>query len=347
MGISQLQSEILEQPAALQRLLESETAKVHELAEIIRRRSPCYVMLAARGSSDNAARYGQYLFGARNHLAVGLAAPSLFTLYQSPPSLKEALVLAVSQSGQSPDICAVVEKGREQGALTVAVTNDPASPLATLAEHKIDLNAGAERSVAATKTYTASLLVLAMLSAALSGKAEEQQALQGLPASVARALEQAHEIISAAAAYRRAKGCVVLGRGYNYSTAFEIALKMKELTYLLAEPYSTADFMHGPVALVQNGFLVVAVVADGRPAEELINLLGELKQRRAQLVVLSPLDSALALADTPIALPAGIPEWLSPVVAVTPGQVFAYGLSRARGIDPDQPRGLHKITLTR
>ncbi len=346
MAISQLRSEILEQPVALQRLLDAETAHAYKVAEIIRKRSPRYLMLVARGSSDNAARYGQYLFGAHNHLAVALATPSLFTLYQSPPDLEEALVLAVSQSGQSPDICAVVEKGREQGALTVAMTNDPSSPLAALAEHNINLNAGPERSIAATKTYTASLLALAMLSAALSGEAEEQRALQGLPALVEETLGQAQEIVSAAAAYRRAKGCVVLGRGYNYATAFEIALKLKELTYLLAEPYSTADFMHGPVALVQDGFLVVAVVADGRPAEELTNFLGELKRRRAQLVVVSPLAAALSLGDTRVALPPGIPEWLSPVVAVTPGQLFALGLSQARGIDPDQPRGLHKVTLT-
>lgn len=347
MATSLLLKEILEQPAALQRLIDAENSNIHKVAAAIRKRAPRFVMLAARGSSDNAARYGQYLFGAHNRLPVALATPSLFTLYQTPPRLADALVLAVSQSGQSPDICAVVEEGRRQGALTVALTNDPASPLTKLAEHGIDLQAGPEGSVAATKTYTTSLLALAMLSTALAEDQEQQRALQELPRIVHETLQQADGIISAAQTYRQVEACVVLGRGYNYATAFEIALKLKELTYILAEPYSTADFKHGPVALVQDGFLVLAVVPDGKPADELTDFLGELKRRGSRLVVVSPGVKPLALGNTSIPLPAGIPEWLSPLVAVTPGQLFAFGLARAKGLDPDEPRGLHKVTLTR
>jgi glucosamine--fructose-6-phosphate aminotransferase (isomerizing) len=347
MGSSQLYSEILEQPAALQRLLEAQDRNVIRVAAAIRNRPPRFVMLAARGTSDNAARYGQYLFGAHNHLPVALATPSLFTLYQSPPQLAEALVLGISQSGQSPDICAVVEGGRKQGALTVALTNDPASPLAKLAEYGIDLSAGPERAVAATKTYTTSLLALAMLSTALSGDKQAARLLDRVPAFVAEALQQSEAVVSAAADYRKDDACVVLGRGYNYATAFEIALKLKELTYVLAEPYSSADFQHGPVALVQNGFLVLAVVPEGKPAAELTEFLSSLRQNNPELVVISPHKKALALARTAIPLPAGIPEWLSPIVAVTPGQLFAFGLAQARGLDPDKPRGLHKVTLTR
>jgi glucosamine--fructose-6-phosphate aminotransferase (isomerizing) len=278
---------------------------------------------------------------------VALATPSLFTLYQSPPQLAEALVLGISQSGQSPDICAVVEQGRKQGALTVALTNDPASPLAKLAEYDIDLSAGPERAVAATKTYTTSLLALAMLSVALSGDKQAARLLDRVPAFVAEALQQSEAVVSAAADYRKDDACVVLGRGYNYATAFEIALKLKELTYVLAEPYSSADFQHGPVALVQNGFLVLAVVPEGKPAAELTAFLSSLRQNNPELVVISPHKKALALARTAIPLPAGNPEWLSPIVAVTPGQLFAFGLAQARGLDPDKPRGLHKVTLTR
>lgn len=347
MATSLLLNEILEQPAALQRLIDAESSNIQKVAAVIRKRAPRFVLLAARGSSDNAARYGQYLFGAHNRLPVALATPSLFTLYQTPPRLADALVLAVSQSGQSPDICAVVEEGRRQGALTVAVTNDPASPLASLAEHGIDLQAGPEHSIAATKTYTTSLLALALLSTALSEDPEQQHALQDLPGVVHETLQQAEAILSAAQAYRQVEACVVLGRGYNYATAFEIALKLKELTYILAEPYSTADFKHGPVALVQDGFLVLAVVPDGKPANELTDFLGELKQRGSRLVVVSPGLKTLALGSTSIPLPKGIPEWLSPLVAVTPGQLFAFGLAQAKGLDPDEPRGLHKVTLTR
>jgi glucosamine--fructose-6-phosphate aminotransferase (isomerizing) len=345
--MSVLLDEILEQPAALKRLLDREAVNSQKVAAVIRKRDPRFVVIAARGTSDNAARYGQYLFGAHNHLTVALATPSLYTLYQSPPRLKDSLVLAISQSGQSPDICAVVEEGRRQGALTVAVTNDTASPLANLAEHCIDLQAGPELAIAASKTYTSSLLALAMLSARISTDREQLRMLERVPSAVSRLLRQAGEIVVSAAQYADAKACVTIGRGYNYATAFEIALKLKELTYILAEPYSSADFQHGPVALVQDRFLVLAVVPEGKPAAELTRFLDGLRLRGARLVIIASRLKTLALARTSIRLPAGLPEWLSPVAAVVPGQLFALGLAKARGLDPDHPRGLTKVTRTR
>jgi glucosamine--fructose-6-phosphate aminotransferase (isomerizing) len=190
-------------------------------------------------------------------------------------------------------------------------------------------------------------MALAMLSTSLAADKARGRALERVPALMAKTLKQAEAVIAAAGQYRASDACVVLGRGFNYATAFEIALKLKELTYILAEPYSPADFKHGPVALVQDGFLVLAVIPDGKPAPELIEFLGELQGRRPQLVVISPDKQALSQAATAVPLPAGIPEWLSPIVAVVPGQLFAYGLARARGLDPDKPRGLHKVTLTR
>jgi glucosamine--fructose-6-phosphate aminotransferase (isomerizing) len=347
MSASQLEHEILEQPAALQRLLEAESTNIEKVAQAIRARAPRFVLLAARGSSDNAARYGQYLFGVHNRLPVALATPSLFTLYKSPPCLTDALVLAISQSGRSPDILAVIQEGRRQGALTVAITNDIYSPLAAFAEQRINLRAGLERSVAASKTYTASLLALAMLSAALSQDENQRRALERVPALVSQTLEGAKQVIACASDYHAAQACVVIGRGYNYATAFETALKLKELTYVLAEPYSSADFQHGPVALVENGFLVLAIVPEGETATELTSFLQELQPRAPRLVVVSPLSQALESATTAISIPAGIPEWLSPMIAILPGQLFALGLALAKGIDPDHPRGLHKVTLTR
>jgi len=344
---TRLQQEIMEQPQALQRLLEAEDANVQKVAQAIRACAPRFVLLAARGSSDNAARYGQYLFGVHNRLPVALATPSLFTLYKSPPCLTDALVLAVSQSGRSPDILAVIQEGRRQGALTVAITNDIYSPLAAFAEQRINLRAGLERSVAASKTYTASLLALAMLSAALSQDEDQQRALERVPTLVSQTLEGAQQVIACASDYHAAQACVVIGRGYNYATAFETALKLKELTYVLAEPYSSADFQHGPVALVENGFLVLAIVPEGETATELTSFLQELQPRAPRLVVVSPLSQALESATTAISIPAGIPEWLSPMIAILPGQLFALGLALAKGIDPDHPRGLHKVTLTR
>lgn len=347
MSASHLKREILEQPQVLQRLLEDERATVEGIAATIRVRAPHFIVLAARGTSDNAARYGQYLFGAANGLPVALATPSLFTLYQRPPRLHSALVIAISQSGQSPDIVAVIEEGRRQGALTLAITNDPGSPLARAAEHVIFLHAGQERSIAATKTYTASLLAVAMLSTALAEDEEGFQALEALPVLMSEVVASAPDIIEAAKRYRDIEACVVISRGYNYATAFEIALKLKELAYILAEPYSSADFEHGPVALVKRGFPVLAVVLEGRVAAELVDLLRRLREREARLVVIANRDDALTLAQTPLPLPAGVPEWLSPLLAVVPGQLFTLGLIECKGLDPDHPRGLRKVTLTR
>lgn len=341
-----LEREITEQPDTLQTLLDQEMDNVQQVAAAIRARPPRFVVLVARGSSDNAARYGQYLFGALNRLPVALATPSLFTLYDRPPHLHDALVIAISQSGESPDIVSVIAEGRQQGAQTVAITNELASPLARAAEHSIHLHAGTERAVAATKTYTTSLMAIAMLSAALADDSARIDALQAVPGYMRAVLTNKDAIIKAAERYRYMDACVTLSRGYNYATAYEIALKLKELTYILAEPYSTADFQHGPVALVAQGFPVIAIVPDGRLRDELTEFLGDLRGRGAELIVISAHAPALAAAQTPLALPAAIPEWLSPLVAVLPGQLFAYGLTLAKGFDPDQPRGIHKVTRT-
>lgn len=344
---SHLKTEILEQPQVLERLLTNERTRIEQIAAAVRDFDPRFVVLVARGSSDNAARYGQYVFGVVNSLPVALATPSLFTLYSDPPRLRDALVIAISQSGQSPDIVSVVAEGKRQGALTIGITNDPSSPLAATAAHTINLHAGREQSVAATKTYTASLFALAMLSAALAEDADRFTALAALPAAVERVELQAPNTVRLAERYRYINACVVLSRGYNYSTAFEVALKLKELTYVLAEPYSSADFKHGPVALVEKGFPVLAIVPQGVVEAELTEFLAQLKQNGAELIVASANPSALALAQTPLPLTANVPEWLSPVVAVVQGQLFALGLTLAKGFNPDNPRGLSKVTLTK
>ncbi len=346
MESSYLHREIQQQPAVLQSVLAHELAAVQALAVEIRRRAPRYVVLAARGSSDNAARYGQYLFGAFNGITAALATPSLFTLYQRPPSLQESLVIGVSQSGQSPDIVSVVAEGRRQGALTVAITNDGNSPLAQAAGTTLNLHAGPEYSLAATKTYTSSLMALAMLSAAWAEDAQRLSALLQVPAWAAEVLDGLPHVLRVAERYRYMEACVVTGRGFNYATAFEIALKFKELTYIMAEPYSSADFQHGPVAIVEQGFPVLALLPEGAAAADMLAFLQGLQTRAPELVVISPLPEALALAQTPLSLPQGIPEWLSPLVAVLPGQMLALGLTLAKGYDPDHPRGLRKVTLT-
>jgi glucosamine--fructose-6-phosphate aminotransferase (isomerizing) len=341
-----LRSEIFEQPEVLDRFLETQTEHVHEIARKIRARGVDFCFLAARGTSDHAGLYAKYLWGAYNRLPMALAAPSLFSIYSKPPVLENGLVIGISQSGQSPDIVGVVTEGRRQGAPTLAITNEPDSPLAQAAEFVVDINAGPEKAVAATKTYTAQLMAIAVLSVALAEDEDRLAALRGVPETVQHALTLCAAVEQAAERYRYMESCVVIGRGYNYATAFELALKIKELTYVLADPYSSADFQHGPVAVVEQGFPVIAVVPEGQMVEELVGFLQQLREREAELVVISALEEALALAHTPVSLPAGVPEWLSPLVAIVPGQFFALGLTLAKGLDPEHPRGLRKVTLT-
>ncbi|MGD2176613.1 MAG: SIS domain-containing protein [Anaerolineae bacterium] len=345
--MSRLRQEIYEQPEVLARLLDRQAQRAARIAAAIREGDVCYAVLAARGTSDNAARYAQYLFGSLNRLPVALATPSLFSIYHTPPRLGDALVLGISQSGQSPDILAVVEEGRRQGALTVAVTNAPASPLARAAEHVLLLGAGEEKAVAATKTYTAQLGTLALLAAHLARDGGRIRALRQVPGAVEAALSLEEAIAQAAQRYAHATQCVVLGRGYNYATAFEIALKLKELAYVVAEPYSSADFRHGPVAIVERGFPVIVVAPQGAVYEDILALTRKLADRDADVTVISEQDDALELARVPLRLPVGVPEWLSPFTCVVPGQLLALHATLAKGYDPDHPRGLTKVTRTR
>lgn len=348
MPVSILESEIQEQPAVLARLLASGSASVDRVAGRLAGRGLRQVVIAARGSSDNAARYAQYLFGVCNEMTVTLATPSVFTRYRSRPRMDGSLVIGISQSGESPDLVAVVEEGRRQGCPTLAITNVPGSPLQSAADDTLFLLAETERSVAATKTYTAELMALAMLSAAMADddrrRAEMsvvpelvRQALLAAPGPVSRALETLAGVDHA----------VVLGRGFNFATAHEIALKLKELAQVAAEPYSAADFQHGPIALVETGFASIVVCATGQLHEEMEALAAEIAARGSRPLVISDRVTALASSPAPIELPPAVPEWLSPIVAIVPGQILAVEVAKARGLDPDRPRSLQKVTRTR
>lgn len=342
-----LHSEIMEQPKILAELLKKQRGHIEEIAAAIRKRNPTYVMLAARGTSDNAGRYANYLMGTMAGMPLALATPSLFTYYQKPPRLNNALVIGVSQSGQSPDIVSVLSEGQKQGCPTLAITNKPDSPLALAADWVIDIGAGPEYATAATKTYMGELMVFSMLSAALGKDEQAWKDLEHLSGWVEEMCGLDAQIGEAAQRYRYMQQCVVLGRGYNYSTAFEWALKLKELTYVEAEPYSSADFMHGPIAMVQGGFPVLAVVPQGMVFQSMMETLLMLKNDlHAELVIISNADEALALAQTPIRIPAQVPEWLTPLVCILPGQLFAYHLTAVKGYNTEAPRVIHKVTET-
>ena len=357
-----LVAEIREQPEVAARLLRSALPVTGAVAEAVRREGIGLVVIAARGTSDHAAVYAQYVLGARNGLTVALAAPSLVTLYGASPQYGNALVVGVSQSGQSPDVVGVVETARRQGALTLAITNTPGSPLANAAEHVLHVAAGEERSVAATKTYTAELLAVAMLSAALDDAEEDgsgtgarpdagataHAALARIPDALARALDAEPDAARIAADQVRLDRAVVLGRGFGYATAREWSLKLKEVAQLWADPYSAADFAHGPVALLAPGSAVFANIAAGRARDALLEPLRTLiADVGAQALVLSDDAEARAVGRWSLAVPAGLPEWLTPIAAIVPAQLHAMHLALARGLDPEQPRGLRKVTETR
>ncbi|HMJ79728.1 MAG TPA: SIS domain-containing protein [Candidatus Dormibacteraeota bacterium] len=343
-----LREELGEQPVVAARLLGEGRRRIAAVAAELRSRPIDFVVIAARGTSDHAAIYAQYVLGIRHRLPVALATPSTISIYGVAPRFERTLVLGISQSGASPDVVGVVAAARAQGAPTVAITNTPDSPLATAAEHVIELQAGPERAVAATKTYGAELLSLALLSQALAETADpaDEAALQGLPAVLEAALASEPAVEEAARRQAAMEACVVLGRGYDYATAREWSLKLKELAYVAAEPYSAADFEHGPLAIVQPGFPVLAVAA-GRAADGLEPLLRRLRDElAAELLVMSDRPALAALGPLGLPIPGGLPDWLLPVVAIVPAQLHAYHLTRLKGLDPELPRHLQKVTRT-
>lgn len=339
-----LHAEILEQPACLLRLLRAQREVAERIAAAIEERQVRFVYIAARGTSENAARYANYVWGIMNGLPVALATPSLFTYYNRPPRLDQALVVGISQSGRSPDIVSVIAEAKRQKVLTLAITNAVDSPLAYAADFVMDIEAGEERAVAATKTYTSELMAIAMLSAAMSGDGRWKE-LDRIPEWMQLVLADESIFASRVPRYRSMSSCVVLGRGFSYATAHEWALKLKELTYVEAQPYSSADFLHGPIAMVDEEFVILAVVPGGAVHSSMIEVLTELvEERSAKLLMISDISSSLA--ETFLPIPENIPEWLSPLVSVVPAQLFCYHLALAKGCNTESPRGIHKVTET-
>lgn len=342
-----LLAEIQSQPQVLAEILETQRSQVDSVAGAIGARRIRLIYLAGRGSSDHAGLYAKYLFGALNRLPLAMAAPSLFSIYQQPPRLDDSLVMGISQSGQSPDIISVVEEGRRQGAMSLAITNDRSSPLAQAAEFVIEMGAGREQAVAATKTYTAQLLILAMLSAMLQADQERLAALEAIPSMLRAWLPIWADLGNIMPRLADLDRCVVLGRGYNYASAYEWAIKLKEMALVDAAPYSSADFQHGPIVMLDAALPILTVTPAGMVSPGIVPFLAELvRKQNARLVAITNHPELLQLASVAIRLPEELPEWLSPIVSIVPAQLFAYYLARVRGIDPEKPRSLQKVTRT-
>jgi glucosamine--fructose-6-phosphate aminotransferase (isomerizing) len=336
--------EIAEQPAVMRRILDEGLPAIREAAAVIRRRAPRFVLFAARGTSDNAAYFAKYLVEVALGLPAGLASMSTATAYEVRPDFSDVLVLTVSQSGGSPDLVAFTQMARSAGALTVAVTNVAGSAVNAASELSLDVLAGAELALPATKSYTAQLLTLFLLVDAVRGG--DGSLAKGLPELAAGVLDRGAEVTELAGRYRFASRLVVTGRGYGYPTAREAALKIMETSYVPAHAFSGADLLHGPLAMVDNVSPVIAVAGEGVGGVALEPVLGRLRERGADLVVVGSADH-VAAAGGGFALPGGVPEELSPILEILPLQRLAYEIAIARGLNPDAPRALNKITETK
>lgn len=342
---SRFRQEIGEQPQIAAEMLSKGRAAIDRVGEQVRDAKPRGFLIAARGSSDHAALYAKYLFGRRNRALVALAAPSLFTHYSSPPRLDGQCVIGISQSGSAPDVIAVVEEAARQGALTVALTNDVESKLAGAAGLVIPLGAGTEQSVPASKTYTASLLALALLSQAIDPDPSFEQAIARVPPALNEALGHEAELDGLATALLGPRA-IVLGRGFNLATAEEVALKLTETSYVLARAWSVADFEHGPIAVVEEGFPVLFVGGGGPVAADLDRVARRLGGYGCRVIGLFDGPSSGFPAKAIVGMDTGLPEDLTPLTLGVLGQLLALRTALARGIDPDRPRALHKVTRT-
>jgi len=337
--------EIAEQPAALEKTIAEERQKFGRLARSLKQREIDLIVLVARGSSDNAALFGRYLLEITTGIPVSLSAPSVHTLYHTKLDLKHALVIGVSQSGEGEDINRVLENARECGAFTIGITNEPASSMVKLVEEPLLMHGGRERSVAATKTFTGQMMLFYLLAASLAkdGPAINYQAIPGL---AERALEQKPAIVELVQRYVFMENCVVVGRGLAYANAYEFALKLMETCYVVAERFSSADFLHGPLAMIERHFPVILFAPPGVMLQTTKDLIDRLRELKADtLAITGDLDAA-AKCTRSIIMPRELDEFLAPIPYIIPAQMFAALLAEAKGLDPDKPRSLSKVTRT-
>ena len=330
--------EAAEAPAVVERLVTANRPLIQALAAALRADPPRAVVTCARGSSDHAATYAKYLIETSTGVITSSAALSVSSVYASEPKLEGVLYLAISQSGKSPDILAAVEAAKQAGALVVALVNDEASPLAALADHVLPLHAGPEVSVAATKSYIAALAGIAQLVAAWSQDAELEGALQALPEVLRRAWLL--DWSPAAERLKAARNLYVLGRGVGYGVAQEAALKFKETCGLHAEAFSAAEVLHGPMALVKEGFPVLIFAQADQSQDSVVTLARDLQARGVD-VMLAGGDEGGGVLPTVSTHPN-----LEPIARIQSFYRMANGLSILRGHDPDKPPHLNKVTET-
>ncbi|HKY04416.1 MAG TPA: SIS domain-containing protein [Blastocatellia bacterium] len=343
--MSLMLAEIEQQPAALERIIKNEGRRIARFAESLKNRHTRLIVLVARGSSDNAALFGRYLLEISTGIPVSLAAPAVHTLYRAKLDLRDALVIGISQSGEGTDVNLVLENASRCGATTLAITNEARSTMARLADETFLIRAGRERSVAATKTYTGQLMIFHLLAAALSGSKRLAE-VERLPELAALSLGLRPEIETIVERYVFMDHCVVVGRGLNYANAYEFAIKLMETCYVVAERFSSADFLHGPIAMIERSFPSFLFAPPGKTLAGMKQLLGKLNKLGAETIVISSEESVLKQSTRAIKMPRRISEALSAIPYIIPAQLFASLLAQAKGQSPDRPRSLAKVTKT-
>ena len=335
--------EIEEQPEVLERTIAAEREKINRIGDFLRQKDIDLIVIVARGSSDNAALLGRYLLEITTGIPVSLAAPSIFTLYNAKLRLDRAVVIGVSQSGEGDDINRVLEDAKRFGAFTLAITNEAASSMAKLADETLLIHAGREKSVAATKTYTGQMLHFYMLASAVGNKRLDYHLIPDL---TRQALSLEPEVKAAVERYVFMENCVVVGRGLNYGNSYELALKLMETCYVVAERFSSADFFHGPLAIVERRFPVIMFAPAGVTRQSSIDLLNRLRELKADCLSITNDREAASLSTRALMMPENIDEFLTPIPFIIPAQLFAAYLSEAKGLDADAPRSLSKVTKT-
>lgn len=338
--------EIAQQPKMLERTIKAETRKMNAIGKFLHDRDIDLIILAARGSSDNAAQFGRYLLETNCGIPVSLAAPSVYTLYRAKLKLDRALVVGVSQSGEGSDINAVLEDAKKFGAFTLGITNNGGSAITRVADETLLIHAGPEKSVAATKTYTGQMLQFYLLANALLDDGRKRIELEKIPQFSAAALELRETVKEIAQRYSFMENCVVVGRGLNYGNSFELALKLMETCYVVAERFSSADFFHGPLAMVERRFPILMFAPGGVTRRSNLDLLERLRGLNADSFSITNDRQVARLSSRNLWMDPGIEEVLSPIPFIIPAQLFAAYLSEAKGLDPDKPRSLSKVTKT-
>ena len=342
--MSLMLQEIAEQPTALAKTIAEERQKISRLARTLKSRDIDLIVLVARGSSDNAALFGRYLLEITTGIPVSLSAPSVHTMYDASLKLGHALVIGVSQSGEGEDINQVLENASKSGAYTVGITNEATSSMTRLVDETLLMHGGRERSVAATKTFTGQMLLFYMLATELVDSAPFSY--ESIPQLVERALEQKPAINELVQRYVFMENCVVVGRGLAYANAYELALKLMETCYVVAERFSSADFLHGPLAMVERHFPVILFAPPGKMLPGVKSLVERLHELHADTLALTSDIDLAGMCTRSIIMPREIDEFLAPIPYMVPGQLFAALLAEAKGLNPDSPRSLSKVTRT-